>query len=44
MRQLIVSFNGNRHVRATLVDARGQQLAASELFASQPQPAPGLVP
>ena len=40
MRHLVATFNGNRHVRATLVDAGGQQLAASELFAPT-QPAPG---
>jgi two-component system sensor histidine kinase UhpB len=33
MRHLVATFNGNRHVRATWVDARDQPLAASELFA-----------
>jgi two-component system sensor histidine kinase UhpB len=32
MRHLVATFNGNRHVRAALVDARDQPLAASELF------------
>jgi two-component system sensor histidine kinase UhpB len=32
MRHLVATFNGNRHVRATLVDAWDQPLAASELF------------
>lgn len=32
LRQLIATFNGNRHVRATWVDGRGQPIAASSLF------------
>ena len=32
MRHLVATFNGNRHVRAALVDERDQPLAASELF------------
>jgi two-component system sensor histidine kinase UhpB len=32
LRRLIATFNGNRHVRATLLGAQGQQVAASELF------------
>jgi two-component system, NarL family, sensor histidine kinase UhpB len=33
LRQLVATFNGNRHVRATLLDARGQSLVTSALFA-----------
>ena len=37
--RLIATFNGNRHVRATLLDASGQPVAASKLLApSQPAP------
>ncbi|HXA26563.1 MAG TPA: HAMP domain-containing protein [Acetobacteraceae bacterium] len=32
LRHLVSTFNGNRHVRATLLDARDQPLAASVLF------------
>jgi two-component system, NarL family, sensor histidine kinase UhpB len=32
LRHLVSTFNGNRHVRATLLDARDQPLAASALF------------
>ena len=32
LRRLVATFNGNRHVRATLLDAQGQQAAASDLF------------
>lgn len=32
LRHLVATFNGNRHVHATLVDARDQPLAVSELF------------
>jgi len=38
-RHLVATFNGNRHVRATLIDARDQRLAASALFVpAQPVP------
>ena len=40
LRHLISTFNGNRHVRATLTDARDQPVAVSELFVPA-QPAPG---
>jgi two-component system sensor histidine kinase UhpB len=33
LRRLVATFNGNRHVRAILLDARDQPLAASSLFA-----------
>jgi two-component system sensor histidine kinase UhpB len=39
-RLLVATFDGNRHVQAILLDARGHQAAASVLFASV-QPAPG---
>ena len=32
LRRLVATFNGNRHVRAILLDAREQQLAVSSLF------------
>jgi two-component system, NarL family, sensor histidine kinase UhpB len=32
LRRLVTTFNGNRHVRATLLDARDQPLAVSALF------------
>ena len=32
LRHLVSTFNGNRHVRATLLDARDQPLAVSTLF------------
>jgi two-component system sensor histidine kinase UhpB len=32
LRHLIATFNGNRHVRATLIDAQGQPLTVSQLF------------
>src|ERR1700722_10194964 len=32
LRHLVATFNGNRHVRAILLDARDQPLAASSLF------------
>jgi two-component system sensor histidine kinase UhpB len=32
LRRLVTTFNGNRHVRATLLDARDQPLVASVLF------------
>ena len=32
LRQLVSTFNGNRHVRATLVDPRGQSIITSQLF------------
>jgi two-component system, NarL family, sensor histidine kinase UhpB len=32
LRHLVSTFNGNRHVRATLLEARDQPLAASALF------------
>jgi two-component system sensor histidine kinase UhpB len=39
LRHLVATFNGNRHVRATLVDARDQPIATSELFVpTQPVP------
>jgi two-component system, NarL family, sensor histidine kinase UhpB len=31
-RRLVATFNGNRHVRATLLDAQGRQAATSDLF------------
>jgi two-component system sensor histidine kinase UhpB len=37
LRHLVSTFNGNRHVRATLLDARDQPLAASALFAPTQQ-------
>jgi two-component system sensor histidine kinase UhpB len=40
LRHLIATFNGNRHVRAMLLDGRGQAIAASELFVPT-QPVPG---
>ncbi len=40
LRHLVGTFNGNRHVRATLLDARDQPLAASVLFVPT-QPVPG---
>lgn len=40
MRRLVATFNGNRHVRATLVDAGDQPLDASELLVPS-EPAPG---
>ena len=40
LRHLVATFNGNRHVRATLLDARDQPVAASELFVPT-QPVPG---
>ena len=40
LRRLVATFNGNRHVRATLLDAQGRPVAASELFAPT-QPVPG---
>ncbi len=40
LRHLISTFNGNRHVRATLTGARDQPIAVSELFVPA-QPAPG---
>jgi two-component system sensor histidine kinase UhpB len=39
LRRLIGTFNGNRHVRATLLDARGRPAATSELLVPN-QPAP----
>lgn len=39
LRHLVSTFNGNRHVRATLLDARDQPLTASALFVpTQPVP------
>ena len=38
--RLVATFNGNRHVRAVLLDGAGKQRAASHLLAS-PQPPPG---
>jgi two-component system, NarL family, sensor histidine kinase UhpB len=39
LRHLVATFNGNRHVRATLVDAQDQAVITSELFApTQPVP------
>ncbi len=39
LRHLVATFNGNRHVRAALLDMRGQPVAASGLFApTQPVP------
>ena len=32
LRRLVATFNGNRHVRATLLDAKGNPAAMSELF------------
>ena len=40
LRRLVATFNGNRHVRATLLDAEGQVVAKSELFPPT-QPVPG---
>ena len=40
LRHLVATFDGNRHVRATLLDARDQPVAASELFVPT-QPVPG---
>jgi two-component system sensor histidine kinase UhpB len=40
LRHLVATFNGNRHVRAMLLDARDRPVAASELFhPMQPVPA-----
>jgi two-component system, NarL family, sensor histidine kinase UhpB len=39
-RHLVATFNGNRHVRATLLDARDRPIATSDLFNSK-QPVPG---
>lgn len=33
LRRLVGTFDGNRHIRATLLDASGQSVIASELFA-----------
>jgi two-component system sensor histidine kinase UhpB len=39
LRHLVATFNGNRHVRATLLDATDQPLAVSSLFVpTQPVP------
>ncbi len=40
LRHLVETFNGNRHVRATLLDAQEQTVAESELFVPT-QPVPG---
>ena len=40
LRRQVTTFNGNRHVRATLLDAQGRQVAESELFVPT-QPVPG---
>jgi two-component system, NarL family, sensor histidine kinase UhpB len=40
LRHLVATFNGNRHVRATLLDARDQPLAVSRLLVPT-DPAPG---
>jgi two-component system, NarL family, sensor histidine kinase UhpB len=32
LRRLVATFNGNRHVRAALLDAQGREITASELF------------
>jgi two-component system sensor histidine kinase UhpB len=40
MRRLVATFNGNRHVRATLLDAAGNTEARSELFPPT-RPVPG---
>src|SRR5277367_7183217 len=40
LRHLIRTFNGNRHVRATLLDARDQPIATSRLLVPS-DPAPG---
>ena len=32
LRHLVATFNGNRHVRATLLDGQGQPIAASALL------------
>jgi two-component system, NarL family, sensor histidine kinase UhpB len=40
LRHLVATFNGNRHVRAILIDARNQAVATSALFAPT-QPVPG---
>ena len=39
LRHLVATFNGNRHVRATLLDVRDQPVAVSSLFVP-PHPAP----
>ena len=39
LRQLVATFNGNRHVRATLLDGQDQPVAVSQLFVpTQPVP------
>ena len=39
LRHLVATFNGNRHVRATLLDGQGQPVAVSQLFVpTQPVP------
>lgn len=43
LRRLVSTFNGNRHVRATLLDAQGHPLAASALFVPT-QPVPKWLP
>ena len=40
LRRLVATFNGNRHVRATLLDLRDQPIAVSRLFVPK-RPAPG---
>src|SRR5271166_6503589 len=40
LRRLVATFNGNRHVRATLLDAQDQPVAASHLLVPT-DPAPG---
>ena len=40
LRRLVATFNGNRHVRATLLDARDQPVAVSRLLVPT-DPAPG---
>jgi two-component system, NarL family, sensor histidine kinase UhpB len=40
LRHLVATFNGNRHVRAMLLDARDRPVATSELF-HPTQPVPG---
>ena len=42
LRHLVATFNGNRHVRATLLDAEGSPVATSRLFAPS-QRVPGWV-
>ena len=42
LRQLVATFNGNRHVRATLLDGQDQPVAVSQLFVPT-QPVPRLV-